>query len=128
MGNSLLRIVFMLLVAMPAFAQDLPYMCGDVDAAGCRKMPWDAITDFPSPCSANYLVKGVVEGTTNEYDCAHVVEWPTGSPTDGMCIKYDSASGGTRWEACGVGGGDAIVIFNNDYCYLTGQLLFYDGS
>jgi hypothetical protein len=116
----------MLLLGSPAFAQDYPYMCGDVDAAGCRKMPWDSLTLFPAPCSSNYLIRGVMEGVTNEFDCAHVVDWPTGTPSDGMCIKYDSGTGGTRWEACGRG--DAIVIFNTDYAFLNGELLFYDGS
>ena len=87
MGNSLLRIVFMLLVAMPAFAQDLPYMCGDVDAAGCRKMPWDAITDFPISCDPGYCVIGVIEGTTNVWDCGPcpAAATPTPCHCDNLC-------------------------------------------
>lgn len=96
----------------------------DPDAYG--ELPWASITDYPSPCVSNYMIRGI-EPSTDQFDCAHVVDWPaTGSAVDGYCIKYDAASGGTRWESCGTG--DSIVIFNNDYCYLDGQLLFYAGS
>ena len=93
------------------------------DSAAYGELPWASITDYPSPCVSNYAVRGII---ADQFDCGHVVDWPTGSAVDGYCVKYDSASGGTRWGICS--SGEPIVIFNNDYAYLDGQLLYYDGS
>lgn len=134
MGRRLVRLV--LIFAFVLFAGhaegQLPYLDDDGSGnAGFSELPWASLKAYPSPCSSNFAIRGVVEGS-DQFDCAHVVDWPTGTPSDGWCIKYDAGTGGTRWEACGTGGGSPLLILGPDYVFYndggTDKLIYYTGS
>ena len=129
MGRRLVCLI--LLWASVAQAQ-LPYVDETQDGtAGFDEMAWSSLRAYPSPCASNYAVRSIIEGS-DQFDCAHIVDWPAGSPSDGMCIKFDAGTGGTRWEACGSGGGSPLVVLGPDYVSFddsgTDKLIYYTGS
>lgn len=84
MGRRLVRLV--LIFAFVLFAGhaegQLPYLDDDGSGnAGFSELPFDSITDLPVPCGAGYCARGLVEGTTNEWDCVPCSSSAVASPT-----------------------------------------------
>lgn len=69
MGRRFLCLVLMLAWASVAQAQ-MCYLDDDGSgAAGFGQLPFDSVTDFPDPCDPGFCPVGIIEGTTNEWDC-----------------------------------------------------------
>lgn len=123
--------LILLLLATPATAGRLPYLCGDeTNPAECAKLPFNALTDPPVSCNIGFFVHGLVEGTTNTWDCRSIA---SGTPSDGDCPKWDAGLGYPVWGPCGSGGsGTSLVVLGDDYCFFglggVDKLIYYTGS
>lgn len=80
--THLITLLFVLVFASNAFALRLASLCGDgVDPSECAKLPFDGLTLFPTHCDPGFCVMGVVEGTTNEWDCGPCSAVASPTPT-----------------------------------------------
>lgn len=64
-------LLFLLLLVTPAYATNVPYLCGDAThAAGCQLMPWGGIDwadpSSPTHCLPGFAVTGIIGGA---FDC-----------------------------------------------------------
>lgn len=81
MGRRLLCLVLMLAWASVAQAQ-MCYLDDDGSgAAGFGQLPFDSVTQLPERCNPGFCVAGIVEGTTNEFDCQPCSSSEVPSPT-----------------------------------------------
>lgn len=68
MGRRLLCVI-VLLWASVAHGQQCYLDDDGSGAAGFGPLPWNSLTGFSSPCDPGFCVSGIIEGTTNEFDC-----------------------------------------------------------
>lgn len=97
-------LLILLLLATPAHAVNLPYLCGEesVSDAGCAKLPFDAISMFgKTNCVLGYCVRGIIEGTTNEFDC---------QPCSGAVLPTPTAPATTMTPTPTATDPDAILV------------------
>lgn len=82
MGRSRSQLIVLLVLVPWLLALRYPSLCGDgTDPAECAKLDFDALTNPPVSCVPGFCVTGLIEGTTNEWDCQPCSGGGGGGPT-----------------------------------------------
>lgn len=82
MGRSRSQLIVLLVLVPWLLALRFASLCGDgTDPAECAKLDFDALTNPPVSCAPGFCVTGLIEGTTNEWDCQPCSGGGGGGPT-----------------------------------------------